>query len=197
MLVTGPTGSGKTTTLYAALAEINTPDAQDHHGRRPGRIPPARHQPGAGARKDRAHLRARAALGVAPGPGRDPGGRNARPGNRRNRPARRDDRPPGAVDAAHQRRRSRTPMRLLDMGVPRYMVAMSLQLVLAQRLVRLDLRELHRSRTRCSPARTRVAARTSSATRRSTTTVTSRARAARTATAPVISAAPASTKCSK
>ena len=26
MLVTGPTGSGKTTTLYAALAQINTPD---------------------------------------------------------------------------------------------------------------------------------------------------------------------------
>ena len=30
-----------------------------------------------------------------------------------------------------------TPVRLLDMGVPRYMVALSLQLVLAQRLVRL------------------------------------------------------------
>jgi MSHA biogenesis protein MshE len=30
-----------------------------------------------------------------------------------------------------------TPIRLLDMGAPRYMVAMSLQLVLAQRLVRV------------------------------------------------------------
>ena len=30
-----------------------------------------------------------------------------------------------------------TPIRLLDMGVPRYMVALSLQLVLAQRLVRV------------------------------------------------------------
>jgi MSHA biogenesis protein MshE len=30
-----------------------------------------------------------------------------------------------------------TPMRLLDMGVPRFMVALSLQLVLAQRLLRL------------------------------------------------------------
>ncbi|MEO7336091.1 MAG: ATPase, T2SS/T4P/T4SS family, partial [Caldimonas sp.] len=30
-----------------------------------------------------------------------------------------------------------TPMRLLDMGVPRYMVALSLQLVLAQRLLRV------------------------------------------------------------
>ena len=30
-----------------------------------------------------------------------------------------------------------TPIRLLDMGVPRYMVALSLQLVLAQRLMRV------------------------------------------------------------
>ena len=35
-------------------------------------------------------------------------------------------------------------MRLLDMGVPRYMVATSLQAVIAQRLVRVDLRELRR-----------------------------------------------------
>ncbi len=33
--------------------------------------------------------------------------------------------------------RSRTPVRLLDMGAPRYMVALSLQLVIAQRLVRV------------------------------------------------------------
>ena len=31
-----------------------------------------------------------------------------------------------------------TPIRLLDMGVPRYMVALSLQMVLAQRLVRVN-----------------------------------------------------------
>ncbi len=38
-LVTGPTGSGKTTTLYAARCdELNRPDKQDHHRRRPGRI---------------------------------------------------------------------------------------------------------------------------------------------------------------
>jgi len=30
-----------------------------------------------------------------------------------------------------------TPIRLLDMGVPRYMVALSIQMVLAQRLVRV------------------------------------------------------------
>ena len=39
ILVTGPTGSGKTTTLYSALQPANTGDAQDHHDRGPGRVP--------------------------------------------------------------------------------------------------------------------------------------------------------------
>ena len=33
MLVTGPTGSGKTTTLYAALTELNTPDRRSSRSR--------------------------------------------------------------------------------------------------------------------------------------------------------------------
>ncbi len=40
-----------------------------------------------------------------------------------------------------------TPIRLLDMGVPRYMVALSLQLVLAQRLVRVICENCVESRT--------------------------------------------------
>ena len=39
ILVTGPTGSGKTTTLYSALIEINDAATKIHHHRRPGRIP--------------------------------------------------------------------------------------------------------------------------------------------------------------
>ena len=38
VIVTGPTGSGKTTTLYSALRELNDRQQQADHRRRPGRI---------------------------------------------------------------------------------------------------------------------------------------------------------------
>ena len=60
VLVTGPTGSGKTNTLYSAISRLNTPGLQHHDRRRPGRVQYLRHQPGAGARIDRPHLRLRA-----------------------------------------------------------------------------------------------------------------------------------------
>jgi MSHA biogenesis protein MshE len=47
-----------------------------------------------------------------------------------------------------------TPIRLLDMGVPRYMVALSIQMVLAQRLVRVICEN-------CSAPHERLAARAS------------------------------------
>ena len=47
VLVTGPTGSGKTNTLYSALAQVNTPEDEHHDRRGSGRVQPAGHQPGA------------------------------------------------------------------------------------------------------------------------------------------------------
>jgi type II secretory ATPase GspE/PulE/Tfp pilus assembly ATPase PilB-like protein len=41
------------------------------------------------------------------------------------------------LSTLHTNDAASTPIRLLDMGVPRYMVALSLQMVLAQRLVRV------------------------------------------------------------
>ena len=45
ILVTGPTGSGKTTTLNAALQRIRSRHAKDHHHRGPDRVPGRRGQP--------------------------------------------------------------------------------------------------------------------------------------------------------
>ena len=110
--------------------------AQDHHRRGPGGIPPARHQPGAGERKDRPDFRRvlRSALRQDPdvilvGEMRDAetaeiGLRAAMTGHL-------------VFSTLHTNDAVSTPIRLLDMGVPRYMVALSLQLVLAQRLVRV------------------------------------------------------------
>ena len=56
LLVTGPTGSGKTTTLYTALSQAQHAGRQDHHGRGSGRIPDRRHQPDPGQAADRPGL---------------------------------------------------------------------------------------------------------------------------------------------
>ena len=82
VLVTGPTGSGKTTTLAAMVDAINEARAGAHpHHRGPDRgHAPATSWPGQPARAGHRHRRlvGRAARGDAPGPRRDPDRRDAR-----------------------------------------------------------------------------------------------------------------------
>ena len=140
VLVTGPTGSGKTTTLYAALAEINADELKGHYGGRPHRIPPARFVASAGQRKiDLTFARVlRAVLRQDPdvvlvGEMRD--AETAEIGMRAAITGRL------VLSTLHTRDAMSTPFRLLDMGVPPFMVSTSLQAVIAQRLVRMVCKE--------------------------------------------------------
>ncbi len=135
ILVTGPTGSGKTTTLYAALNEINSLQrkiitVEDPVEYRIAGI----NQVQVHAKIDLSFERVlRAALRQDPdvilvGEMRDSatveiGLRAAMTGHL-------------VLSTLHTNDAASTPVRLLDMGVPAFMVAMSLNLVIAQRLVR-------------------------------------------------------------
>src|ERR1035437_7090815 len=136
LLVTRPTGSGKTTTLYAALAELNTPERKiitvedPVEYRLPGINQVQVHDKIelTFARVLRSVLRQDPDV-ILVGEMRDPetvetGLRAALTGHM-------------VLSTLHTNDAVTTPIRLLDMGAPRYMVAMSLQLVLAQRLGRV------------------------------------------------------------
>jgi len=135
VLVTGPTGSGKTTTLYAALAEINTIDqkiitVEDPVEYRLAGI----NQVQVNEKIDLSFARVlRSTLRQDPdvilvGEMRDTetaqiGMRAAMTGHL-------------VFSTLHTRDSAGTLFRLVDMGVPQYMVASSVQVVLAQRLIR-------------------------------------------------------------
>ena len=135
VLVTGPTGSGKTTTLYAALAEINTLEqkiitVEDPVEYRLSGI----NQVQVNEKIDLTFSRVlRSALRQDPdviliGEIRDPetaqiGLRAAMTGHL-------------VFSTLHTRDAAGTLFRLVDMGTPRYMVASSVQAVVAQRLLR-------------------------------------------------------------
>ncbi len=72
VLCAGPTGSGKTTTLYATLSEVADPTQERHDDRGPGRVHLPVHQPDSDQRAGGPHLRHRAEVHPAPGPRRDP-----------------------------------------------------------------------------------------------------------------------------
>lgn len=136
VLVTGPTGSGKTTTLYAALAELNTPEKKLITVEDPVEYRlPGINQVQVNEKIDLSFSRVlRSALRQDPdivlvGEMRDHetaqiGLRAAMTGHM-------------VLSTLHTNDAVSTPIRLLDMGVPHYMVGSSLQAVLAQRLVRV------------------------------------------------------------
>ena len=136
VLVTGPTGSGKTTTLYAALNELNTMErkiitVEDPVEYRLAGINQVQVNEKIELTFDRV---LRSALRQDPdvvlvGEMRDEntvetGLRASMTGHM-------------VFSTLHTNDAVSTPVRLLDMGAPRYMVALSLQLVIAQRLLRV------------------------------------------------------------
>ena len=137
VLVTGPTGSGKTTTLYAALTELNTLEREIITVEDPVEYRlPGINQVQVHEKIDLTFDRVlRSALRQDPdvilvGEMRDQataeiGLRAALTGHM-------------VLSTLHTNDALSTPIRLLDIGVPRYMVALSLQMVLAQRLLRVN-----------------------------------------------------------
>ena len=104
VLVTGPTGSGKTTTLYAALSEIKNDEDKIITIEDPVEYQIQGHHADSGEREEGSDLRARAALHSAPRSGQDHGRRNPRPGDRADRHQRRAHRTPGVHDRSRQQR---------------------------------------------------------------------------------------------
>jgi MSHA biogenesis protein MshE len=135
VLVTGPTGSGKTTTLYSALSELNSVEKKLITVEDPVEYRlPGINQVQVNDKIDLSFARVlRSALRQDPdivlvGEMRDQetaqiGLRAAMTGHL-------------VLSTLHTNDAASTPLRLMDMGVPRYMVGGSLQAVLAQRLVR-------------------------------------------------------------
>jgi len=135
ILVTGPTGSGKTTTLYAALNALNSTERKIITAEDPVEYRlPGLNQVQVQDKIDMTFERIlRSALRQDPdvilvGEMRDKttaeiGMRAAMTGHL-------------VLSTLHTNDASSTPARLIDMGVPQWMVALSLQLVVAQRLVR-------------------------------------------------------------
>lgn len=136
VLVTGPTGSGKTTTLYGALSELNREESKLITVEDPVEYRlPGINQVQVNEKIDLSFAKVlRASLRQDPdilllGEMRDQetaqiGMRAAMTGHL-------------VLSTLHTNDAISTPIRLLDMGVPRYMMGSSLQAVLAQRLVRV------------------------------------------------------------
>ena len=135
LLVTGPTGSGKSTTLYAGLTTMNRPEINIITVEDPVEYRLSGRQPGADQRPRRAHVRLGAALDPAFRPGRGDGRRDPGRRDRQDLDRGRPHRSLRALDAAHQRRPERDHP-LNEMGVEPFLTGAAVTGVLAQRLAR-------------------------------------------------------------
>ncbi len=104
ILVTGPTGSGKSTSLYAAINVLNDPGQAHHHCRGPRGVPSAGREPVPDQQQGRAHVLPGAPLVPALLSRRHPRRRDPRPGDGPDRHRIRAHGPPRPLDAAHERR---------------------------------------------------------------------------------------------
>jgi len=137
ILVTGPTGSGKTTTLYASLAEINSPEKKIITVEDPVEY----RLPGINQVQVNEKIELSFSVMLRSGLRQDPdiilvgemrdeetvqiGLRAALTGHL-------------VLSTLHTKDAATTPIRLIDMGAPYYMVGTSIHAVMAQRLVRLN-----------------------------------------------------------
>ena len=136
VICAGPTGAGKTTTLYSTLLEINEGGKNVTTVEDPGRVRVPRHQPGPDQRESRSDLRDGPQSPPPPGPRRDP----------RRRDPRRADTARIAIQSAltghfvlsslHGTDAVAALHRLLDMGIEAFLVASAIVGVVSQRLIR-------------------------------------------------------------
>ena len=135
ILVTGPTGSGKTTTLYSAMQHLNAPDVKIITLEDPVEYELPVINQGQIQAAQGFTFAARPARDPAPGPGHHPGRRDPRPGDGQL-----------AIRAAltghlvfstlHTNDAVGAITRLVDMGIEPFLLSATLVAVVAQRLVR-------------------------------------------------------------